>query len=113
MQKGFAVRLSLLVITVGVSLLLAHPALAVTADVTRVENFMRSIIQLAAGLAVLVASGFFVVGGFVYITSTGNPEHLERAKSTIKFSAIGLAITIGAFVLTNIVSDTAINAFGK
>ena len=113
MRKGFAVRISLLSVVVGVPLVLTHPAFAATADVTRVEGFLRTLIQVVAGLAGLVASGFFVVGGFAYITSTGNPEHLDRAKNTLKYAAMGLAITIAAFVMSNIVTDLATNAFGK
>ena len=37
---------------------------------------------------------------------------LDRSKKTILYSAIGLAVVLGAFVLTNIVSDLATGAFG-
>ncbi|HUD06091.1 MAG TPA: hypothetical protein VMR18_04235, partial [Candidatus Saccharimonadales bacterium] len=73
----------------------------------------KSLIQVIAGLAGLVATGFFVMGGFSYITSSGNPEHLDKAKRTILFSGLGLAITIAAFVLSNIVTTLATNAFGS
>ena len=98
---------------VGSSILLAAPAFAADSNVTQVESFIRSIIQVIAGLAGLVATGFFVIGGFTYITSSGNIEHLDRAKKTITWSAIGLAITIGAFVLSNLVTNLATSAFGK
>lgn len=87
-------------------------AQAAGGNISQVENFIRSIIQIIAGLAGLVATGFFVVGGFSYITSSGNPEHLDRAKRTITWAAIGLAITIAAFVISNIVTDLATSAFG-
>ena len=94
---------------------LAFPDIALaqsSGDIGQVQNFIRNVIQAIAGLAGLIATGFFVVGGFGYITSSGNPETLERSKRTILFSGIGLAITIGAFVLSNIVSSLASNAFG-
>lgn len=84
-----------------------------TGNVSQISNFLKSIIEALAGLAGLVATGFFVVGGFSYITSSGNPQRLEKAKRTILFSAIGLAITIAAFVLSNIVGGLASNAFGS
>jgi hypothetical protein len=102
-----------LFVTTGAPLILTHPALAATGDVSSVENFIRSVIKVMAGLAGLVATGFFVVGGFSYITSSGNPEHLDRAKRTIMFSAMGLSITIAAFVISNIVTTLATNAFGS
>jgi hypothetical protein len=97
----------------GVGMLMAaHPALASDGNVVQVENFIRSVIKVVAGLAGLVATGFFVVGGLGYITSSGNPEHLDRSKRTLFWAAIGLAITIGAFVLSNIITDLATSAFG-
>lgn len=102
-----------LFVALGLPLLLPSIALAQSAgDVGQVESFIRNVIQAIAGLAGLIATGFFVVGGFGYITSSGNPETLERSKRTLIFSGVGLAITIGAFVLSNIVTGLAQGAFG-
>lgn len=102
-----------LIVTVGVPFVITQTAYAQAAGVGQVEGFMRNIIRVLAGLAGLVATGFFVVGGFSYITSSGNPEHLDKAKKTLLYSSIGLAVTIGAFVLSNIVTELATNAFGS
>jgi TRAP-type C4-dicarboxylate transport system permease small subunit len=104
--------ISTLIIT-GIPLVFSATAFADTAGVSSVESFIKSIIQVMAGFAGLVATGFFVVGGFRYITSSGNPNHLEKAKRTIMYSAIGLSITIAAFVVSNIVTTLATNAFGS
>ncbi len=96
----------------GAPLLINQTVFADTAGVSQVESFIKSIITAIAGLAGLIATAFFVVGGFRYITSSGNPHHLEQAKRTIIFSATGLAITIAAFVLSNIVTNLANTAFG-
>ena len=98
---------------VAIPLLLAPPAFAASADVTQVDNFIRNVIKVIAGLAGLIATGFFVLGGFSYITSSGNPEHLDKAKRTLLWSSIGLAIVIAAFVLSNIVATIATDAFGS
>jgi hypothetical protein len=106
-------RLAGLILGIGLPLLLNFPVYAAsTAGVGQVENFIKSLVTAVAGLAGLVASAFFVVGGFRYITSSGNPQHLDRAKRTIIYSATGLAITIAAFVLSNIVTSLASSAFG-
>ena len=94
------------------ALIFASPVYATSADVTSIQTFIKSIIQILVTIAGLVSAGFFVWGGFGYITSSGNPEMLDRSKKTILYSAIGLAIVLGAFVLTNIVSDLATTAFG-
>lgn len=113
MQKYKTLKLVALLLAVGLPLLIAQPVFASDGNVAQVETFIRNIIKVVAGLAGLIATGFFVFGGFVYITSSGNPERLERAKHTLIYSGIGLAIVIGAFVLANIVTDIAYNAFGK
>lgn len=90
------------------------PAFAAeSADVTRVENFIKNVIQVLVALAGLIAAGFFVAGGIGYITSSGNPEQMDKAKKTIVYSALGLAIAIGAYVLSNIITDIATKAFGS
>lgn len=76
-----------------------------TADISGVSNFLKAIINALAALAGLVATGFFVIGGFSYITSSGNPLALERAKRTILFAALGLLITIAAFSLSSVIGD--------
>lgn len=82
-------------------------------DVSQIQSFIKSVIQILVTLAGLVSVGFFVWGGFGYITSSGNPESLDRSKKTILYSAIGLAIVLGAFVLSNIVAQLAGTAFGS
>ncbi len=113
MGKHTKMKFLALYIAVGLPVVLTHPVFAATAGVDQVESFIKSVITVLAGLAGLIATGFFVVGGFSYITSSGNPEHLDRAKRTIMFSAFGLAITIAAFVISNIVTTLATNAFGS
>ena len=112
MSNRAKLKLLMGVVSVGLPFVLTDTALAQAAGVDQVQNFLRSIIQVIAGLAALVATGFFVIGGFTYITSSGNPEHLDKAKRTLLYSSIGLAITISAFVLSNIVAELAHKAFG-
>lgn len=95
------------------ALIVASPVFAQSADVSKVENFIKNITQILVTLAGVSATGFFVWGGFRYITSSGNPEQLEGAKKTILYSAVGLAIALGALVLSNIVTQVATTAFGS
>ena len=97
-------------------LFIATPTFAQTATTTggvsQIESFIQSVVQVLITLAGAVSVGFFVWGGYGYITSSGNPEKLDRSKSTIWHSAIGLAIVLGAFVLSSIVTQLATAAFG-
>ncbi len=112
-RSSTSIKIVTFYVAIGSLILLAPIASAATADVSQVENFIRDIIKVVAGLAGLIATGFFVIGGFGYITSSGNPEHLDRAKRTLLWSAIGLAIVIAAFVISNIIVAIATNSFGS
>lgn len=94
-------------------LLLPINVWAASSNISSIDNFIKSIITALTGIAGLIATAFFVLGGFKYITSSGNPHSLEHAKRTLIFSALGLAITIAAFVLSNIVTSLASSAFGS
>ena len=93
-------------------LLISIPVLAAGEDVSKVQSFIQSVIQVLVTLAGLISAGFFVWGGVGYITSSGNPESLDRSKKTILYSAIGLAIVLGSYVLSNIVTQLATGSFG-
>ena len=113
MKLSVNLKLISLMLVIGLPIIVSGVALAQEpGGVGQVESFIRSVIKVIAGLAGLIATGFFVLGGFGYITSSGNPEVLERSKRTLLFSGIGLSITIGAFVISNIVAELATNAFG-
>ena len=111
-RSSIGIKIVAFTVLVGVPIVFTPTAFAAGGDVAQVQTFIRSVIQLVAGLAGLVATGFIVVGGFTYITSSGNPEHLDRAKRTLFFSGGGLAIVLAAFVLSNIVTTLATQAFG-
>ena len=111
-RSSTAIKIVILSTLLGAPLILATPALAASGDVAQVESFIRNLIKAIAGLAGLIATGFFVIGGLTYITSSGNPEQLDKAKRTLTWSAVGLSIVIAAFVISNIVANLATQAFG-
>ncbi len=93
-------------------LTIASPVFADTGSVSQIQSFIQSVIGVLVTLSGLVAAGFFVWGGFGYITSSGNPESLDKSKKTIFYSAIGLTVVLAAFVLSHIVTQLASTAFG-
>jgi hypothetical protein len=112
MGKRKILRLMPLIVALGLPLLLAHPVFAADGSVGQVENFIRSVNKVLVGLSVVVATSFFIGAGFIYITSTGNPDRMDKAKRTLIWTAVGLAIAIGAVVLGNIVLEISTKAFG-
>lgn len=58
----------------------------------------------------IVAAVFVVVGGVGYITSAGDPGKLQKAKTTITYALIGLAIVALAEIIVAFVSGVISNA---
>lgn len=56
-------------------------------------------------VAGIVSAIFVVYGGISYVTSSGDPSKLEKAKKTITYALIGLAIVALAEVITAFVSN--------
>lgn len=67
------------------------------------ESIVTSIITLASGLAGVVCALFLVVAGYQYMTSTGNPEALERSKAAALNAIVGLGLVLSARVLATVV----------
>lgn len=91
-------------ILIGGSLLL-FPATAFAASNPEVDNFTHDALLSLIGLASVAVVFFLVRGGYLYITSSGNPAALDEAKKTIRNALIGLVIVIGAAVFSSILSN--------
>ncbi|MBU1165273.1 IPT/TIG domain-containing protein [Patescibacteria group bacterium] len=60
-----------------------------------------SIVNVALGFLGVIAIGIVLYGGFVWMTSGGSPEKVEKAKRILTNGAIGLAIILLSFALTS------------
>ncbi len=71
------------------------------ADLTHLIAYIaRVILYLIGVIAVL----FLIIGGFQYITSAGNPDSIEKAKTTILYAIVGIIACLLAYaVVTYIV----------
>ena len=66
---------------------------------------VTNLIQWFIGMAGVVSAIFIVVGGWGYITASGDPNKLQKAKTTLLYAIIGLIIVALAEVLTAFVSN--------
>lgn len=66
-----------------------------------ISPLFSTMITVAAVLCVL----FIIFGGYYYMTSSGNPEKLERAKKTLRNAFIGFVVVLGAGALTAIMQN--------
>lgn len=113
MQRIKNIKTMALLAALSLPVLLARPAFASDGNVVQVQTFIKSVIGVISLIAGGLAALFIIIGGIHYITSSGNPERLDKAKHTLLYASIGLVIVFGAFVFVSIVSDLATNAFGK
>ena len=68
------------------------------------KSFVTPVAQSMVGLAAIAVVLFLIFGGFLYTTSSGNPEKLDQAKKVIRNALIGLAFVVAAGALTAILS---------
>jgi len=72
---------------------------------TSITGFIMKIINIALGIAGLIAVLFLIIGGFRYITSAGNEETAEQAKKIIVNAIIGVVVIILSFVIVRVISN--------
>lgn len=56
-------------------------------------------------IASAAATFFLIKGGYTYITSSGNPNAIESAKTTIRNAALGLVLILGAAVIASLLNS--------
>jgi hypothetical protein len=106
---GLAIVMSATIIVNTIHIALLGSSGAFTGDCVRTqcvkpEVLVTNLIQWVIGTAGIVAAIFVVVGGVTYITASGDPTKVQKAKTTIIYALIGLAIVGLAEVITAFVS---------
>ncbi len=61
-----------------------------------IDEVLTSLLKALSGLVVTLSIVFIVIGGILYMMSTGDPKIMERAKACWLSSVIGLAIVVAA-----------------
>jgi hypothetical protein len=86
-------------------ILIFTPGIAFAASNDEVANFTHDALTVLIVLAAIASTFFLIRGGYIYITSTGNPEALEDAKKTIRNALIGLVVVISAGVFSALLNN--------
>ncbi len=66
------------------------------------NTILTSILQVGAVVAVC----FVIYAGFLFVTASGEPAKITKAKDTLLYTAIGIAILFGAQAIVSIVTTT-------
>jgi hypothetical protein len=72
-------------------------------DILKLVGNGISILMFVAGF---VAIGFIIVGGFTYITSSGDPAGIKKAKETIINAIVGLVIAMISFGVVTFITGS-------
>ena len=95
-----------LLIRIGILVPLLIPGVAFAASNAEVDHFASDAMTAILALAGTAVVFFLVRGGYLYITSSGDPTALEDAKRTIRNALIGLVIVIAAAFMSNLLSES-------
>jgi len=79
---------------------------------TQLASIISLIIGAALSLLGIVFLVLIVYAGYVYLTAAGDESKVERAKTTITRSIIGLAIVLCAFAISAFVVPAIMCATG-
>ena len=74
----------------------SDPPYAELSDLEFVFHRLISALFFAGGL---VAFAYLIIGGFKYLTSSGDEDAMEMAKKTITYAVIGLLIVILSWLI--------------
>ena len=69
------------------------------------SSVAKSLINTVAGLVGLVAVIVIIMGGITFITSTGDPAKIKKAKDTILYGVIGLIVTMLTWVIVSFITS--------
>lgn len=65
-----------------------------------------NVVEMLLQLTAYIAATFILIGGFKYLTSTGTPDDIVKARKTILNAVIGLVISIFSVAIVNVVART-------
>ncbi len=72
------------------------------------QTVINKIILPIGGILAVLA---FIYSGFLYVTAQGNPNKISKANTSLLFTAIGTAVLLGAWVISDVICGT-INQLG-
>lgn len=74
------------------------------ATFSQLDDIFRSLLQAAIPFAGIVMFVVLVVGGFKYITSSGDAQKTAGAKNAITYAIIGIIVVALAFLIIQVIS---------
>jgi hypothetical protein len=67
-------------------------------------NFVSQLVRIITAVAGLILFFNFLIAGYTYLTSEGNPKAHENVRNRITFSVIGIVIIVSAYTIIALIS---------
>lgn len=83
---------------------LSNPAVNPVARVGTIATLMNVIGPIAMTIGGVICLVMLLWGGFIYLTSGGEPEKLQQGRRTITYAIIGLIIMICSVLFVNLIT---------
>jgi hypothetical protein len=71
---------------------------------------VAAVARIALGLLGIIFVALIIYGGYLWMTAAGNEEQVKQARSVLLRAAVGLLITLAAFVITAFVTASLLEA---
>jgi len=79
----------------------ADPSASICQDSTSVSDVIAIVVNTLLFIVGIISVIMIIVGGIMYTTSAGDSGQVTKAKNTILFSVIGLAVSFFAYAIVN------------
>ena len=73
------------------------------------DNFgelLNAIIKILITLGIPIAVIFIIYSGFLFVTARGNEEQIKKAKTTLLWTLVGIAVLLGASIIAAVLENT-------
>ncbi len=74
-----------------------------------IAQYVAAIYKYGVGVAGMLASVMIMIGGVQYLTAGGDASRVSAAKQRINDAIIGLALSVGAYVILNTINPQILN----
>lgn len=68
-------------------------------NIDTLDAFIKVVAKTAATLGGIIAVIFIIYSGFLFVKARGNPTEITKARETLKWTVIGTAVLLGAYVI--------------
>ncbi len=107
-------RLYPYIVALSIFSIMCAPAIALAAEpitLGKILTLAEDVFTILGEIAILIAIGFLVYGGFVMATAGSDSGRFTEGKNVLTNAMIGLAIILGAGIIIATISAFADNPF--